>query len=102
MAPKKISKHLETPQKNKIRGAAEFCEKQGIKVTQNQLASTFAVSRRQVQYALQSGHSRTAESSELKARNHEKLTKRDLDRVELFIKDNGPEGHELDWSELVY
>ena len=45
MAPKKVTKQLETPQKNKIHSAAEFCERKGIKFTKIKLAKAFLVSR---------------------------------------------------------
>jgi hypothetical protein len=102
MAPKRVTKHLETPQKNKIRGAAEFCEQQGISYTKTALARTFSVSRSQVDYALEGDALRTSKSSKLKAKNAMKLTERDLDHVELFLESNGFEGHELSWSELIY
>ena len=92
--------HLDTPQKNKIRGAAEFCEKQGIKYTKASLASTFETTTRQVSYALASDVSRTGRSSISKQENPKKLTERDLDHVEIAIEANGSEGHELDWAEL--
>ena len=94
------TKNLNTPQKNKIRGAAEFCEKQGIKFTKSSLAATFEVSRNQVNYALASDASRTSSSSISKEENPKKLSERDLDHVKIAIEENGPEGHELDWAEL--
>ena len=95
-AIKMPSSQLDTPQKNKIRGAAEFCEKQGIKFTKTSLATTFETTRDQVTYALASDTSRTGRSSISKKENPRKLTERDLDHVEVAIEANGPEGHELD------
>ena len=94
------NKNLDTPQKNNIRGAAEFCEKQGIKFTKSSLATTFEVTRNQANYALASDTSRTGRSSISKQENPRKLTERDSDHVEIAIKSNGLEGYELDWAEL--
>ena len=97
MAPKRrnntISKHLETPKKNQIRGAAKFCDDNGIKYTKKSLATTFEATRSQVDYALQSAEPRTGRWSESKKDNPKKLSKRDLDRVERVINDNSSEGH---------
>ena len=90
------TKNLDTLQKNKIRGAAEFCKKQGIKFTKSSLAATFEVSRNQVNYTLASDASRTSSLSISKEENPKKLSERNLDHVEITIKENGPEGHELD------
>lgn len=51
---KKSSKDLETPQKNRIRGAVEFAEFLGVKYTKIQLATKFKATRQQVDYALKS------------------------------------------------
>ena len=97
MAPKRpvntINKHLKTPKKNQIRGAAKFCDDNGIKYTKKSLATTFEATRHQVDYALQSAELRTRRWSESKVDNRRKLSERDLDRVERFIDDNGPKGH---------
>ena len=101
IAPKLKFTHLETPKKNKVTGAAEFCEAIGIKYTKTALASIFEASRKQVDYALNSEDLRTGKHSESKQSNPRKLTERDLDRVELFLIENGPEGHELTWDDIV-
>ena len=105
MPPKKKNKvsytQLETPKKNKIIGAAQFCEENGYKYTKVSLASTFKASRKQVDTALQSKELRTGRSSQSKADNPRKLTERDKDHIQLTIEENGPEGHQLSWSELV-
>ena len=44
-AIKMPSSQLDTPQKNKIRSAAEFYEKQGIKFTKTSLTTTFKTTR---------------------------------------------------------
>ena len=95
-AIKMPSSQLDTPQKNKIRSAAEFCEKQGIKFTKTSLATTFETTRDQVTYALASDTSRTGRSSISKKENPRKLTERDLDYVEVAIEANRPKGYELD------
>ena len=101
MAPKREFSQLETPQKNKVTGAAEFCKAMGIKYTKTALARHFKVSRKQVDYALNSQDLRTGRCSEPKKDNPRKLTERDLDHVELFLVENGREGHELTWDELA-
>lgn len=101
MAPKRKYSQLDTPKKNKIIGAAQFARVHGIKYTQTSLAVTFEVSRSQVSYALDSELDRTGKQSELKVTNHQKLTERDLDRVELFLVENGSDGHTLTWDELA-
>lgn len=100
MPPKRVSQNLRTPKKNMIRGAAAFCAQKGIKFTKSDLIRVFQVTRHQVDYALESDTGRTKHLSELKAHNHRKLTERDLDRVELFIKSNGYKGGALSWDEL--
>ena len=39
------SKHLETPKKNQIRGAAKFCDNNSLKYTKKSLAITFKATR---------------------------------------------------------
>jgi len=67
----------------------------GIKYTKTALASTFEASHKQVDYALNSEDLRTSKHSESKQSNPQKLTKCDLDRIELFLIENRPESHEL-------
>lgn len=56
----------------------------------------------QVDYALQDhDNDRTQFNSSLRSQNARKLSKRDLDHVENVIEDTGPEGHDLNWYELV-
>jgi len=101
MAPKRKYTQLETPQKNRIIGAAKFCEAQGIEYSKTAIASTFNTTRDKVDYALQSECDRTGRRSELKAWNNKKLSERDLDRVELFLVQNGFDSHELTWDEIA-
>ena len=98
-----MGKTLRTPRKNKIRGAAEFCTRKGIPYTKTELGRMFGASRMQVDYALQDhdDDDRTQLNSSLQAQNARKLTERNLDHVELVIEDNGPEGHDLNWHELI-
>ena len=51
--------------------------------------------------ALQSKELRTGRSSQSKAENPKKLTERNKDHVQLAIEENGPKGHQLNWSKLV-
>ena len=37
----------------------------------------------------------------MKADNHKKLSERDLDRVELFLIENGFDGHKLTWDKIA-
>lgn len=96
-----MAPHLQTPKKNRIKGAVEFATLKGLKISNTELALLFKVSRDQVAYALQSEDERTRRRSDLKRTNAQKLTERDLDRVELFLRENGPEGHQLSWAELL-
>ena len=97
MPPKKKNKllytQLKTPKKNRIIGAAQFCEENGYKYTKVSLASTFKASRKQVDTALQSKELRTGRSSQSKAENLRKLTERNKDHVQLAIEENGPKGY---------
>lgn len=70
MAPKRRYTQLETPKKNRIVGAVEFCEAQGIQYSQTAIARTFGASRNQVAYALGSDLERTGKYSNIKASNH--------------------------------
>lgn len=101
MAPKRKYKQLETPEKNKIAGAVEFCQAKGIPFTKTAISEVFSVSRHQIDTALQSETLRSAKRSEIRASNAKKLPERDLDRVERFLVENGPGGHELTWDELA-
>lgn len=94
---------LRTPAKNKIRGAAEFCTRKGISFTKTELGRMFDASRMQVDYALQDhdDNERTHLRSSLRASNARKLTERDLDHIEFVIDENGSEGHDLKWNELI-
>ena len=92
---------LETPQKNRILRAVQILQSKGIKYTKKELSQEFGVTRNQIDYTLAKGPGRTQKRSQLKAKNNEKLTERDLDRVEEFIKNNGPEGHHINWAELL-
>ena len=98
-----MGKQLRTPKKNRIRGAAEFCKRKGLPYTKAELGRTFNATRDQVAYALKDhdDDGRTLLSSELRRENARKLTDRDLDHVENVIENNGPEGHGLNWKELI-
>jgi len=72
-----------------------------VEYCKSALACYLKVSRKQVDYALASEDLRTSRHSESKKENLQKLSERDLDRVELFLTKNGPEGHELTWDKLV-
>jgi len=100
MANERKAEQLETPQKNKITGAAEFCAAKGIEATLTKLAAVFHASRYQVYYVLQSTTNRTLQRSSIRTSNAKKLSEQDLTRVEEFLTSNGPEGHELTWDEL--
>ena len=95
MAAKQRYSQPKTPKKNRIIGAVEFCEAQGIEYSKTAIATTFKTTRAKVDYALQSNFERTGRRSELKADNHKKLSERDLNRVELFLIENGFDGHKL-------
>jgi len=95
MAPKHGLSQLEILKKNKVTGAAKFCDAIGVKYTKTALARYFKVSRKQVNYALESTDLWTSRHSESKKENLQKLTERDLDHVELFLIENSAEGHEL-------
>ena len=72
-----------------------------MEYSKSALARHSKVSRKQVDYALAPEDLRTGRHSESKNENPSKLSERDLDRVELFLTENGPEGHELTWDKLV-
>ena len=63
--------------------------------------SIFEATRDQVDYALSSTTSRTARSTGARGDNAKKQSERGLDQVERVLEENGFEGHELNWSELV-
>ena len=79
---------LETPKKNRIIGAVQALNSIGIDWHINQIGDIFEATQKQVRNAIKSDTERTKTSSKLKARNHEKLTERDLNYVCEFINNN--------------
>jgi hypothetical protein len=62
--PKTQTKPLDTPQKNRILGAKDFADAQGVPATQKDLAECFGVTVHQVQHAIEYRHNpRTGQSS---------------------------------------
>jgi hypothetical protein len=62
--PKAQAKPLDTPQKNRILGAKDFADAQGIPAIQKDLAQCFGVTVHQVQHAIEYRHNpRTGQSS---------------------------------------
>jgi hypothetical protein len=98
-----MPKQLRTPKKNRIRGTADFCERRGIPYTKADIGRVFDAIRRQVDYALKDydDNRRTQLHTELRGNNTRKLIDYDLIRVKRVIEENGPEGHDLSWYELV-
>ena len=90
----------DTPKKNRIAGAAQVLEAKGIPYTQNELGEIFEATSKQVRNAIHTTSERTKKRSALKAKNHLKLTERDLDRVCVFIDENEEEAKDLSWDEL--
>lgn len=105
MAPKQsqfsLPYQLDTPKKQRIAGGAQALEAKGIPYTQKFLEDTFEASNKQVRNALSSSTERTKKRSQLKARNHEKLSERDVDRVCQFLDENEEMAKDLTWAELV-
>lgn len=104
MAPKQAQFALpyqqDTPKKNRIAGAAQFCEAKGIPYTQKELGDIFEATQNQVRKATHDSSERTKKASITKAKNHEKLSERDVDRVCQFM-DTVDEASDLNWTELL-
>lgn len=98
--PKKQYTQLDTPKKNPIIGAVEFANSLGVEWTRKAVALKFKATTDQVDYALKSDTERTKKSSELKAKNHEIITERDLDEIEAWLANTDFDGHTLNWNEL--
>ena len=100
MAPKRpqysLEPQLETPKKNRIIGAKQLADSLKIDCTQKQLGEIFKATPKQVSYAIKSETERTKNRSKLKALNHQKLTKRDVDKVCQYIDENEELVKELD------
>jgi hypothetical protein len=92
---------LETPKKNRIIGAVQAFESEGIKWTLNQIGDIFDATQKQVRNAIKSEEERIKKRSQLKAKNHKKISERDLDHCVYFIDNNDWEGHDLNWKELL-
>ena len=105
MAPKQaensLSYQLETPKKQRIVGAAQILEAKGISYTQKELTEIFEATPKQVRNALQSNSERTKKRSQIKAKNHQKLSERDVDRMCLFMDENKELVQDLNWQELL-
>ena len=105
MAPKQAKFVLpyqqDTPKKNRIAGAAQVLKAKGIPYTQKELGDIFEATPKQVRNAIHTTSERTKKRSTLKARNNEKLTERDVDRVCLFIDKNEELVKDLSWDKLL-
>ena len=105
MAPKQsqfsLPYQLETPKKQRIVGAAQILEAKGLPYTQKELGEIFEATPRQVKWAIQSTSERTKKRSALKAKNHEKLSERDVDRICLYIDENEDLVKDLNWQGLL-
>ena len=105
MAPKQsqfsLPYQLETPKKQRIVGAAQILEAKGLPYTQKELGEIFEATPRQVKWAIQSTSERTKKRSALKAKNHKKLSERDVDRICLYIDENEDLVKDLNWQGLL-